>query len=215
MWGWIGTHLPELARYTLEHVLLAATALALATLIAVPLGVWAYGHADRRRRVTTITALLYSVPSIALFAVLVPLLGLGRGPALVGLVVWAQLALVRAVVEGLDSVPADTRDAAIGMGLDRRQVLRQIDLPLALPVFLGGVRDAAVLTIGIATVGAVIDAGGLGTPILQGLQRGQPGPVVAGGAIVAALAIAADRALALMGERARIATGRFVSEAAQ
>ena len=93
-------------------------------------------------------------------------------PTVLGLVLYAQLMLVRAVVNGLDSVPEDVRDAAIGMGIDRWTILTQVDLPLALPVFLAGVRVAAVTVIGIATIGAVIDAGGLGELILQGIQRG-------------------------------------------
>ncbi|MCB0879839.1 MAG: ABC transporter permease, partial [Thermoleophilia bacterium] len=108
---------------------------------------------------------------------------------------YAQLMLVRAVVDGLDSVPEDVRDAAIGMGIDRWTILTRIDMPLAMPVFLSGVRIAAVTVIGIATIGAVIDAGGLGELILQGIQRDQTDRVMAGAIAVTVLALAADYAL--------------------
>jgi osmoprotectant transport system permease protein len=118
-------------------------------------------------------------------------------------VLYAQLMLVRAVVGGLDSVPEDVRDAAIGMGVDRWTVLTTVDLPLALPVFLSGVRIAAVTVIGIATIGAVIDAGGLGELILQGIQRDQAERVVAGALAVTVLALAADYGLVRLERRAR------------
>jgi osmoprotectant transport system permease protein len=111
--------------------------------------------------------------------------------------------LVRAVVDGLDSVPEDVRDAAIGMGVDRWTILTTVDLPLALPVFLSGVRIAAVTVIGIATIGAVIDAGGLGELILQGIQRDQTERVMAGAIAVTVLALAVDYALVRTERRAR------------
>jgi osmoprotectant transport system permease protein len=106
-------------------------------------------------------------------------------------------------VGGLDSVPEDVRDAAVGMGIDRWTILTTVDLPLALPVFLAGVRIAAVTVIGIATIGAVIDAGGLGELILQGIQRDQTERVVAGAMVVTILALATDYGLVRLERRAR------------
>lgn len=193
----------EIFRLTLEHVLLCSVALGIAMIIAVPVGVWMHGRQQRIGAVTAITGVLYTIPSLALFAILVPIVGLGVVPTVLGLVLYAQLMLVRAVVDGLDSVPEDVRDAAIGMGIDRWTILTTIDLPLALPVFLSGVRIAAVTVIGIATIGAVIDAGGLGELILQGIQRDQTERVVAGALVVTALALAADYALVRVERRAR------------
>lgn len=193
----------ELLRLTLEHVLLCTVALGIAMIIAVPLGVWMHGRARRIGAVTAITGVLYTIPSLALFAILVPIVGLGVVPTVIGLVLYAQLMLVRAVVGGLDSVPEDVRDAAVGMGIDRWTILTTIDAPLALPVFLGGVRVAAVTVIGIATIGAVIDAGGLGELILQGIQRDQTERVAVGALAVTALALATDYALVRLERRAR------------
>jgi osmoprotectant transport system permease protein len=192
---WVLDHRMELVRLTLEHVVLSGTAIALALLAAVPLGVWIHGRPRRTGVVLGLAGMLYTLPSLAMLALLVPLLGLGAGPTVVALVVYAQLMLVRAVVAGLDSVPEDVRDAALGMGLDRRTILLRVDAPLALPVFLAGLRMAVVTVLGIATIGAVIDAGGLGELILQGIQRDHVERVVAGATAVTLLALAADFAL--------------------
>ena len=201
--SYLAEHQAELVRLTLEHVLLCAMSLGIALLLAVPLGVWMHGRSRRIGVVTAIAGVLYTVPSLALFSLLVPVVGLGIVPTVIGLVLYAQLMLVRAVISGLDSVPEDVRDAAVGMGIDRWRILVEVDMPLALPVFLAGVRVAAVTVIGIATVGAVVDAGGLGELILQGIQRNQADRVVAGALAVTVLAVAADFALVRLERRAR------------
>ena len=201
-------HRGELLRLTLEHVLLCGISLGIALVLAVPLGIWVHGRGRRIGVVTAIAGTLYTIPSLALFSILVPVVGLGVVPTILGLVLYAQLMLVRAVVGGLDSVPEDVRDAAVGMGIDRWTILTTVDLPLALPVFLAGVRVAAVTVIGIATIGAVVDAGGLGELILQGIQRAQTDRVVAGAVAVTALALAADYALVRLERRARPWTRR-------
>lgn len=201
--SYVAEHPAELVRLTLEHMLLCVVSLGIALLLAVPLGVWMHGRARRVGVVTAIAGALYTVPSLALFSLLVPVVGLGVVPTVIGLVLYAQLMLVRAVISGLDSVPEDVRDAAIGMGIDRWRVLLDVDLPLALPVFLAGVRVAAVTVIGIATVGAVVDAGGLGELILQGIQRNQSDRVLTGALAVTGLAVAADFGIVRLERRAR------------
>jgi osmoprotectant transport system permease protein len=201
--GWVADHSTELFRLTLEHLVLSCVALGVALVIAVPLGVWAHGRAERIGMLTAVTGIVYTIPSLALFAILVPLIGLGTLPLIVGLVAYAQLMLVRATVAGLDSVPSDVRDAALGMGLDRWTILTRVDAPLGLPVFLSGVRIAAVTVVGIATIGAVIDAGGLGELIFQGIQRSDPRRVMTGALLVTALAIAVDLALVACERRVR------------
>lgn len=193
----------EVLRLALEHLLMSGMALGIALVLAVPIGIWIHGRTRHIGVVLAIAGVLYTVPSLALFSILVPVVGLGVVPTVLGLVLYAQLMLVRAVINGLDSVPEDVRDAAVGMGIDRRTILLRIDLPLALPVFLAGVRIAAVTVIGIATIGAVIDAGGLGELILQGIQRGQTDRVVVGALVVTALAMAVDLALVRFERRAR------------
>lgn len=200
---WFTSHWSDVARLTLEHLLLSAMSIGVAVLIAVPLGVWIHGRARHTAAVTAVTGMLYTIPSLALFALMVPLVGLGRVPTIIGLVMYAQLILIRAVVSGLDSVPEDARDAAIGMGVPGWEVLTRVDLPLALPVFISGLRVATVTVIGIATIGAVVDAGGLGELILQGIQRDFPAKVLAGALAVTALALAADFLLVRLERLAR------------
>jgi osmoprotectant transport system permease protein len=201
--SYLATHQAELLRLTLEHIVLSAMSLGIALLLAVPIGIWMHGRSRRIGAVTAVAGVLYTVPSLALFSLLVPIVGLGVVPTVIGLVLYAQLMLVRAVVSGLDSVPEDVRDAAVGMGIDRWRILVDVDAPLALPVFLSGVRVAAVTVIGIATVGAVVDAGGLGELILQGIQRNQSDRVVAGALAVTVLAVASDFLLVRLERRAR------------
>lgn len=204
----------EVLRLTLEHLLLSGVSLGIAIVIAVPLGIWVHGRATRTGVVTGVAGVLYTIPSLALFSILVPIVGLGVVPTVMGLVLYAQLMLVRAVVGGLDSVPEDVRDAAVGMGVDRWTILTTVDLPLALPVFLAGLRVAAVTVIGIATIGAVIDAGGLGELILQGIQRDQTERVMAGAFVVTVLALAVDYGLVRLERRARPWTVRAGGAAA-
>jgi len=201
-------HKGELLRLTLEHILLCGVSLGIALMLAIPLGVWIHGRSRRIGVVTALAGTLYTIPSLALFSILVPVVGLGVVPTVLGLVLYAQLMLVRAVIGGLDSVPEDVRDAAVGMGIDRWTILTTIDAPLALPVFLAGVRVAAVTVIGIATIGAVVDAGGLGELILQGIQRAQTDRVLAGALAVTALALAVDYGLVRLERRARPWTRR-------
>jgi len=151
------------------------------------------------------TGLLYTIPSLALFAVLitVPGIGLGRRPAIIALVAYSLLILIRNVVTGIDSVPRETREAARGMGMTSRQILWRIELPLAIPVIVAGVRIAAVSTIGIATIAAYIGAGGLGGLIRDGISRGQSTRIVVGGALAVLLSVAAELALLGMERRLR------------
>lgn len=190
--SWAADNRWEILRLAIEHVVMCLAALSIAIVIAVPLAVWAHGHERRSSWLTGIASVLFTIPSLALFALLVPIVGLGLVPAIVGLVVYAQLMLVRAALEGLDSVPSDVRDAASGMGLPRATILKEVELPLALPVFLAGVRGAAVTIIGIATIGALIDAGGLGELILQGIQRADLARVLTGSVCVAAIAVGTE-----------------------
>jgi osmoprotectant transport system permease protein len=145
---------------------------------------------------------LYTIPSLALFALLVPLTGLTVLTAEIGLVSYTLFILIRNVVGGLQSVPADVRDVAIGMGYTPRQLLWQVELPLALPVIIAGLRVATVTTIGLTTVTALIGQGGLGYFILEGIQRFFGTPLIVGSVLSVALAVAADALLALVQRQA-------------
>jgi osmoprotectant transport system permease protein len=189
------THFPTVAARLGEHVVLVAVSLAIALAIALPLGVLV----ARRPRVGSIvlTALnvIYTIPSLALLAILVAVLGLGTPTAIVALVAYAQMILVRNVAVGLRGVSPAALDAADGLGFTKTARLLRIELPLALPAIVGGIRIATVALIGIATIAAWIDAGGLGTLVFEGLHADDMDKIIAGSLAAVVLALAADLAL--------------------
>ncbi len=193
---WSQDNLDDIQVASVEHLRLVAISMAIAVVIALPVAM-----AVRRRRVATSLAnatgtFLYNIPSLALFALLVPLVGIGSSPAIIGLVIYALGIIIRNTVVGLESVPAHDLEAARGMGLTRFQVLRRVEVPRAIPAITTGVRLATVSTVAIATIGSFIGAGGLGTLILQkGIQRDlYLPPIVAGLVCAVAMAIIFDLA---------------------
>lgn len=153
-----------------EHWTLALQSVAIAFLIAVPLALLARTGRWLTGFVLSTSAVLYTVPSLALFAMLTPLTGIGRTTVFIGLVVYALLVLVRNTLVGLDGVPADSVDAARGMGFGGIRLLFQVELPQAIPSIIAGVRLAAVSTIALVTVGIVVGYGGLGQLMYSGFQ---------------------------------------------
>ncbi len=188
-------HPDRVALLLAQHVALAGGALAIALLIAVPLGVAAARYARARAAILGVTGAIYTIPSLALLALLVAVLGLGPLTAIVALVAYAQMVLIRGVVAGLRGVDPALVDAARGLGLTARQTLLRVEIPAALPVILGGVRVAAVSLVALATIAAWIDAGGLGVLLFEGMNSDNPAKIVAGALAAAALAIVADVAL--------------------
>lgn len=196
-WDWVADHLSEIGQHTWEHVVLTVIAVVLGLLISFPLGVFAFRHRRAYAPITWFTGLLYTIPSLALFVILVPIFGLSRTTAEIGLVSYTLLILIRNIVAGLDGVPEDTKEAALGMGYTRRQLLWKVELPLALPVIIAGIRIATVTTIGLVTVTALIGEGGLGQFILQGLDQFFSTPTILGAALSVILALTADGLLLL------------------
>lgn len=178
-----------------QHLALVLAALALALLLAFPAGIWVARRPRLRAWLLGGAAVLYSIPTLALFALLVPLLGLGFAPALLALASYAAPVLLRALLAGLAGVPAAALEAADGLGFTARQRLWRVELPLALPSLLGGVRIAVVTLVSAATVAAYIGGGGLGVLILTGLDQGHTEKILVGAALVCALALALDGAL--------------------
>ena len=189
------THPLIVAKALLEHIWLSSAALAIALAIAVPLGVLAARSRIARGPLLAALGVIYTIPSLALFALLIPALGLGFTTAVVGLAAYAQMILVRNIATGIAGVDPAAREAARGMGMSPWQQFWLVERPLAMPVALGGIRIAAVSIIGIANVAAWIDAGGLGTLVLGGIQDDYPDKAVAGALVSAALAIFVDFAL--------------------
>jgi osmoprotectant transport system permease protein len=197
-WEWVVGHVADIAHRLGEHIILTLTAVVIGFLLSFALAMlvrrfeWTYAP------VTWVTGVLYTVPSLALFALLIPFTGLSLLTAEIGLVSYTLLILVRSVVGGLQAVPAEAREAAIAMGYTSRGLLWHIELPLALVIIIGGIRVSTVTTIGLVTVTALIGQGGLGFLILQGIQQlGFTTPLIIGALLSVVLAVAADTALVM------------------
>ncbi|MFN2608507.1 MAG: ABC transporter permease [Acidimicrobiales bacterium] len=202
-WDWVSRHTGTIADAARQHVELTAIAVGLGLVIAFPLALASHRWRWLQTPVLSVTGILYTVPSLALFALLVPWTGLSRTTSEIGLVGYTLLILVRNIVAGLEAVPDDVREAAQGMGFTARRQLLRIELPLAVPSIVAGVRIATVTTVGLVTVTALIGQGGLGQLILEGLTRDFRTPLVVGSTLSVALAAVAD--LALVGVQ-RLAT---------
>ncbi len=195
--NYIVAHPLRVAALAAGHVELVALALLAASALALPLGLFA----ARRPRVApwllgTLGA-IYTIPSLALLAVLVEAVGLGFAPVFVALVVYAQFMLARNVVAGINGVDRAQVDAARGLGMSSAQVLVRVEFPQALPVLIGGVRIAAIAMIAIATLGGYVGGVGLGVLIFNGLTLHQSQMIVAGSVAASVLAIAVDAVLRL------------------
>ena len=194
-WEWIRENYSEDILPALQgHIFLCSISVAIALLIALPIGIFSARFRKVYPPVTAVTGVLYSIPSLALFAILITIPGvaIGPSPVIIALVAYSLLILIRNTVAGLDSVPPETKDAARGMGLTDRQILLRVELPLALPIIVAGIRIATVTIIGIATIGAYINGGGLGTLIFDGIQRQFPTMIIAGAVLATVMAIIAD-----------------------
>lgn len=183
-----------------EHASLTARAVLIAALVALPLAVAAYWYRSLAGPILALTGVLYTVPSLALFAFIAPYLGIGAITVLTVVVLYALLVIVRNAVAGLNQVPPEVRDAAEGMGYGRWARLFRIDLPLALPGILTGVRLATVSTVALVTVGVVVGRGGLGQLIFAGFQNNfYKAQIMTGTLLCVLLALVLDLILAGVG----------------
>ena len=191
---WILSHLDDILIRTLQHIQLTAIPIAIGFVISLGLSVWAVRKPSVYPPMTAMTGLLYTIPSLAAFAFLRPIFGLSLLTAVIPLTTYTLLILVRNNVAGFQSVPAEVLEAAEGMGYTRRERLRYVELPLAVPLMITGLRLASVTTIGLATVAAILgdSFGGLGQFITEGLQTLFPTKIYVGAVVSVALAFAAD-----------------------
>lgn len=196
-WHWIATHLDDLWALTLEHITLTVIAVSVGFAISFALALLVVRWRGAYGPITAVAGIMYTIPSLALFAALVPITGLSATSALIALVSYTILILVRNVVTGIDGVPVDAREAADGMGFTRRGRLWRVDLPLASPVIVAGLRIATVTTIGLVTVSALIGQGGLGRLINEGLRTTFPTKTITGAVLSVVLAVIADIAFVL------------------
>jgi len=197
-WDWIASHAGEISLRIGEHLELTVIAVGVGLVVAFALAVLGLRVPALLAPITWITGVLYTIPSLALFALLVPYTGLSLLTAEIGLVSYTLLILIRNIVGGIRGVPAEVREAAAGMGYTPRQILWRIELPLALAVIFAGIRVATITTIGLVTVTALIGQGGLGYLILFGIQLFFSTPLIIGAALSVALAVVADGALVLV-----------------
>ena len=202
-WDWVSAHLGEIASRGEQHVYLVVVSVILGFAIGFPLAVLASRHRWTVPPITWVSGVLYAIPSLALISLLLPITGLSLTTVAIPLTSYNVLILFRNALAGLDGVPLDVREAARGMGLTGRQRLWRVEVPLALPVIIAGIRIATVSSIGLVTVAALIGRGGFGQFILLGLNEFFWTPLVVGVVLSVILAVLAD--LLLLGVQ-RLAT---------
>jgi osmoprotectant transport system permease protein len=194
-WSWIGDHLDDIRDDLLQHVQLTVLAVLFGLLLAFPLSLAAIRWPRLYAPILGFTGMLFTIPSLALFILLIPFTGLSISTSLIGLTMYTLLILIRNIVEGLRGVDRDVREAAEAMGYTRTRQLFQVELPLALPVIIAGIRIATVTTIGLVTITALIGQGGLGQLFIDGFTLNFATPIVVGIVLSALLAFTADLAL--------------------
>jgi len=206
-WDWVTRHVSSspvslsLVDSLREHVSLTVLSVGIAQLISLPLAVAASRRRSLETGVLSVLGIIYTVPSLALFAFLVPLTGLSRSSALIGLTAYNLLVMVRNDIAGLAAVPGDVRDAATGLGMSAGRRLVAVEIPLALPAIVAGIRVATVSTVALVPITALIGQGGFGQFINEGLQRQFKTPLVVGITSSIALAVVADLALVRIEKR--------------
>jgi osmoprotectant transport system permease protein len=207
-WQFFVGHRAEILDATLTHLTLVLTAMAIAIAIAVPLGMLIVERRSLRTLSLGLASVFQTIPSLALFGFLIPLPfigGIGPRTAIVALVVYALLPILRNTYVGLSGIDPAVLEAAEAMGMTSSQILFRVRLPLALGVILAGIRTATVITIGVATIAAAIGAGGLGTFIFRGVAMVSDAVILAGAIPAALLALIADFLLGLLERRLRVA----------
>lgn len=212
-WRWVERNAHNIVRRLGEHLSLTAAALALGLIVSVALAVFSLRWRWFYSLSLAGAGALYVIPSLGAFALLVPFFGLSFTTAVIPLATYTLLILLRNIVTGVEQVPADVREAAVGMGFTRMRLLLRVELPLALPVVIAGLRVAAVTTIGLVTVTSMLGMGGLGYFIRQGIQTTTPNPtaIIVGVGLSIVLAVVVDfllwlseRALAPWARKARV-----------
>ncbi|GAA0615568.1 ABC transporter permease [Streptomyces crystallinus] len=191
-WEYVRSRSQELTDATVQHVWITAVSVLIGLLVAFPLALLARGRRSVAGAVLTLTTVLYTVPSLAMFSLLLPVFGLSASLVVTGLVLYSLTILVRNILAGLEAVPAEVREAARGMGYGRIRLLFEVELPLALPALLAGVRIATVSTVALTTVGSVVGKGGLGNLIGDGVQSTFKAQVLTASVLCVLLALVAD-----------------------
>ncbi|MGM0983756.1 MAG: ABC transporter permease [Pseudomonadota bacterium] len=195
-----------LATRTLEHISLVGVAVGIATLTGVPIGIAITKNERLAQGVLYIASIIVTIPSIALFGIMIPVLsligqGIGYLPAVIAVLLYSQLPIIRNTYTAINNVDPALREAARGIGMSPNQRLRYVEIPLAVPVIMAGVRTAVVLNIGVMAIAAYIGAGGLGTFISRGISQSDPRQLIVGAVAVSLLAIIVDYTLLFVQKR--------------
>jgi len=181
-----------------EHIVIAAASLSIAFVMSLLVGIIAARNDRVFRWSIAMSGLLYTVPTLAFLALLIPIVGLGRANAIICMVAFSLMILIRNIATGIREVPPDVVDAARGMGMSRSEILLRVELPLAAPIIVAGLRIAAVTVISVAVVAAYVNAGGLGVLIFNGISNDHAPKIWAGALTACALAVATDLSLAAL-----------------
>ncbi|BAB72930.1 ABC transporter permease [Anabaena sp. FACHB-709] len=198
---------PEIIQHTLEHLFLVGIAISISIIIGIPLGILITRQKQLRQPILGIANILQTIPSLALFGLLIPVPvigGIGATPAIVALALYSLLPLIRNTYTGISGVDPAIREAGRGMGMTDRQLLLQVEIPLAMSVILAGVRVATVISIGIATIAAAIGAGGLGVFIFRGIAVVNDQLILAGAVPAAAIALLADLLIGFLEQKLKV-----------
>ena len=194
---WFLRNWTDVALALWQHIAISLTALTISFVLSLAIGIVVAQREKIYAAVMTFSGILYTIPTLAFMAFLIPVVGLGRTNAIITMVAFSLMILVRSVATGIREVPAEVIDAARGMGMDSGQIMRRIELPLALPLIVAGLRVSAVTLISVTVVAAYVNAGGLGTLIFNGIASDHPAKIWAGALTVCVLAILVDLLLAL------------------
>jgi len=195
---WFLRNWSDVAYALWQHIAISLTALAIAFALSLAIGIVAARRERLYGAVMTVSGFLYTIPTLAFLAFLIPVVGLGRTNAIITMVAFSLMILIRSVATGIREVPAEVVDAARGMGMSAAQIMRRIELPLALPLIVAGLRVAAVTVISVTVVAAYVNAGGLGTLIFNGIASDHAAKIWTGALTVCALSVSVDLLLALL-----------------
>jgi osmoprotectant transport system permease protein len=196
--SWFLRNWTDVAYALWEHIAISLTALTIAFALSLVIGIAAARRERLYGAVMTVSGVLYTIPTLAFLAFLIPVVGLGRTNAIITMVAFSLMILIRSVATGIREVPADVIDAARGMGMSAAQIMRRIELPLALPLIVAGLRVAAVTVISVTVVAAYVNAGGLGTLIFNGIASDHAAKIWTGALTVCILSVSVDLLLALL-----------------
>jgi len=198
---WLARNWDQVLLGLYEHIVISLSALLISFLLAFAVGLWAARRESVFQAALAISGFLYTIPTLAFLALMIPIVGLGKINAITVMVCFSLLILIRNIATGIRGAPAEVVDAARGMGMSGMQVLWRVEVPLALPVIVAGLRIAAVTVISVSVVAAYVGAGGLGTLIFNGISNDHAPKIWAGALTACALAVAVDLSLAALERR--------------